>query len=281
LCVKAGAFPFFAWLPLSYPVASPPVQAMFSALTAKVGAYAVIRVVGEIGAADAAFFTPTLGWVATITMITGVLGAAYHYDIRRILAFHSVSQIGYVLLAAAIGGAAGFTASAFFILHHVIVKANLFLIGGLMARSAGSYDLRSMGGLVRSRPVLAVLFGISASSLIGIPPLSGFWAKVLVVKASFASEHWVWGASALMVGALTLFSMSKIWLEAFWKPHPFALGSSASDSQATAPLPRGALAACATLAALAVAIGVAPEPLIRFLDHAAAALPAVNAGALP
>jgi multicomponent Na+:H+ antiporter subunit D len=278
LCVKAGSFPFFAWLPLSYPAASPASQAMFSAITAKVGAYSVIRVIGEIHAADAAAFTPMLGWVAAVTMVTGVLGAAYHYDVRRILAFHSVSQIGYVLLAASIGGAAGFAASAFFILHHVVVKANLFLVGGLMARSTGTYDLRAMGGLHGSRPALALLFGISASSLVGIPPLSGFWAKVLVVRSSFAADHWVWGATALVVGALTLFSMSKIWLEAFWKPAPSSFEARGEDR-----LPFGALAACTTLAALAILAGLAPFPIIAFLDDAAAALPAVRSaiGGMP
>lgn len=272
LCVKAGSFPFFAWLPLSYPVASPSSQALFSAITAKVGAYAVIRVVGEISAGDAAAFAPTLGWVAVITMITGVLGAAYHYDVRRILAFHSVSQIGYVLLAAAVGGAAGFAASVFFILHHVVVKSNLFLIGGLMARTTGTYDLRAMGGLLRARPVLGILFGISASSLVGIPPLSGFWAKVLVVKSCFAGSHWIWGAAALLVGGLTLFSMSKIWLEAFWKPAP----SNVEVRGAGERLPLGALAACSTLALLAILVGLAPFPVMAFLDDAAAALPAVK-----
>jgi multicomponent Na+:H+ antiporter subunit D len=272
LCVKAGAFPFFAWLPLSYPVANPAVQALFTALTAKVGAYSVIRVIGEIGATDAAAYAPVLGWVALVTMITGVLGAAYHYDVRRILAFHSVSQIGYVLIAASIGGTAGFTASAFFIVHHVIVKANLFLVGGLMARSTGSFDLRSMGGLFRTHPGLAALFAISAASLVGIPPLSGFWAKVLVVKASFAGGHWVWGAGALMVGFLTLFSMSKIWMEAFWKPAPAGL-----EAEPSRRMPPAAVAVCIALAAAAIVVGVAPLPLMEFLGAAAVALPGSGA----
>jgi multicomponent Na+:H+ antiporter subunit D len=199
-------------------------------------------------------------------MITGVLGAAYHYDVRRILAFHSVSQIGYILLAIAIGGTGGYTAAVFFVLHHIIVKANLFLIGGLMARSSGSFDLRAIGGLYRTRPVIALLFAISALSLVGIPPLSGFWAKWLVVRESFAAERYLWGAAALAVGGLTLFSMSKIWIEAFWKDHPVPEASS------TDALPAGSLVACGALAALAIGVGLAPQALIDFLQSAAVSM---------
>jgi multicomponent Na+:H+ antiporter subunit D len=273
--VKAGAFPFFFWLPVAYSVAPPAIQAMFAALTTKVGAYAVLRVLGEIDAFGGGAFSTALGWLAVATMITGVLGAAYHYDVRRILAFHSVSQIGYILLATAVGGIGGYTAAVFFILHHIIVKANLFLIGGLVARSGGSFDLRDLGGLYRTRPLLALLFAISAASLVGIPPLSGFWAKWLVVGASFAAERYVWGAAALAVGGLTLFSMSKIWIEAFWKEHPIPSAS------APETLPAAPVLACSALAALAVVVGLAPQPLVEFLQAAAVSMTTRVAGGLP
>jgi multicomponent Na+:H+ antiporter subunit D len=273
--VKAGAFPFFFWLPVGYSVASPATQALFSAVTTKVGAYSVLRVLGEIDSLGSHAYSTPLGWLACATMITGVLGAAYHYDIRRILAFHSVSQIGYILLATAVGGVAGYTAAVFFILHHVIVKANLFLIGGLVARSGGSFDLRDLGGLYRTRPMIALLFAISAASLVGIPPLSGFWAKWLVVSASFAAERYVWGVAALGVGGLTLFSMSKIWIEAFWKDPPQQVNSS-SEPLATAPM-----VACGALAAMAIVVGLAPDTLVHFLQAAASSMSAHVAGGMP
>ena len=273
--VKAGAFPFFFWLPVGYSVASPAIQALFAALTTKVGAYAVLRVLGEIDAAGGGAFSTPLGWLAVATMITGVLGAAYHYDIRRILAFHSVSQIGYILLATAIGGNGGYTAAVFFILHHILVKANLFLLGGLVARSGGSFDLRDLGGLYRARPLVALLFAISAASLVGIPPLSGFWAKWLVVRESFAAERYLWGAAALAVGGLTLFSMSKIWIEAFWKEHPTPSACS------SAPLPAASVLACSALAALAIVVGLAPQALVEFLQTAAVSMTTRAAGGVP
>jgi len=275
LLVKAGAFPFFFWLPVGYSVASPATQALFAAVTTKVGAYVVLRVLGEIDSLASSTFSTPLGWLAVATMITGVLGAAYHYDVRRILAFHSVSQIGYILLATAVGGVGGYTAAVFFILHHIVVKANLFLIGGLVARSAGSFDLREVGGLYRARPLVASLFAISAASLVGIPPLSGFWAKWLVVSESFAAERYAWGAAALAVGGLTLFSMSKIWIEAFWKdpPIPSALSSER--------LPAAPVLACGALAATAIGIGLAPDTLIELLQAAASSMSGGPAGGVP
>ena len=155
------------------------------------------------------------------------------------------------------------------------MKANLFLIGGLVARSGGSFDLRDLGGLYRTRPMIALLFAISAASLVGIPPLSGFWAKWLVVSASFAAERYVWGVAALGVGGLTLFSMSKIWIEAFWKDPPQQVNSS-SEPLATAPM-----VACGALAAMAIVVGLAPDTLVHFLQAAASSMSAHVAGGMP
>jgi multicomponent Na+:H+ antiporter subunit D len=139
---------------------------------------------------------------------------------RRILAFHIISQIGYILLAIALGGQAGNAAALFYTVHHIVVKANLFLIAGIICTFAGSYDLRQTGGLYARKPVLAVLFAVPALSLVGVPPLSGFWAKVLVLQEALAQGRYAWTVVALGVSVLTLYSMLKIWLEAFWKPHP-------------------------------------------------------------
>jgi multicomponent Na+:H+ antiporter subunit D len=266
LLVKAGSFPFYFWLPVTYPVLPPATQALFAGLMTKVGAYALLRVVGEIYAGGAADLLVGLGWIAAATMVLGVLGAAYHYDTRRILAFHSVSQIGYILLAISLGTRAGFAAAMFFVIHHIVVKANLFLVGGLMEQFGGSFDLRKTGGLHSRAPIVAVLFAISASALVGIPPLSGFWAKMLVVRESFALGHGFFGVLALGVGGLTLFSMAKVWIEAFWKPHP------ADDAAPKSPPAPRALVACGALAFVAVLLGIVPEPIVAYLDAAVAGM---------
>jgi multicomponent Na+:H+ antiporter subunit D len=270
LCIaflfKAAAFPLFAWLPASYHTLPAPVLALCGGLLTKVGLYAVLRTLGDVFAPPPALLLEALGWIAAATMLVGALGAAYHWDMRRILAFHIVSQVGYVLLAIAIGGTAGHAAALFYTVHDILAKSNLFLLAGLMCALAGSYDLRRIGGLYKARPALALLFAVPALALVGIPPLSGFWAKFMVVKAAIASGHIAWAVMALAVSVLTLYSMMKLWMEGFWKPHPDA------DWQPARTRLGGAWAACLLLAALTLGIGLAPQWLAAYAQTAAATL---------
>jgi len=270
--VKAAAFPFFAWLPASYHTLPAPVLALFSALLSKIGICALIRILGGVLHPPAAPLFEVLGWIALLSMLTGVLGAAYHWDMRRILAFHSVSQVGYMLLAIALTSRTGDAAAIFFALHHSLVKAGLFLAAALVFRQAGHYDLRRIGGLYAARPGLAALFLLLALSLVGIPPFSGFWGKYLIVRESIAQGEFIWAGTALFVGGLTLYSMLKIWFEAFWKAHPDRTWQPPS---ATGLAP--AYGGLVLLVLVTLGIGVFPEPLLGFVADAAAALH----GALP
>ncbi|MCP5159165.1 MAG: Na+/H+ antiporter subunit D [Gammaproteobacteria bacterium] len=261
--LKAGAFPLFAWLPASYHTLPAPVLALFGGLLTKVGVYALLRLLGQVFDAAPDLLFEGLGWLALLTMLTGGLGAVYHWDLRRILAFHIVSQIGYLLLGIALASAAGAAATLFFTLHNILAKANLFLIAGLIWALAGHYDLRRIGGLYLARPGLALLFLVVAFSLVGAPPSSGFWSKFLLVRETFVQEHYVWGGVALAVSLLTLYSMVKIWLEAFWKPHPEGPDSVVSVAN-LAP----AYAAALLLAVLTLAMGFMPEPWVRYVEAA-------------
>jgi multicomponent Na+:H+ antiporter subunit D len=260
--IKAGAFPLFAWLPASYHTLPAPVLALFAGLLTKVGVYAVLRTLGDVFDTAPQVLYEALGWIAAATMITGVLGAAYHWDIRRILAFHIISQIGYILLGIALATPDGHAATLFYTLHHIVVKANLFLIGAIVWALTGSYDLRRIGGLYALKPLLAVLFLIPALSLVGIPPLSGFWAKLLILREAIAQERIAWTAAALLVSVLTLYSMMKIWMEAFWKAHP--------DETWRPPRVRLASAYVATagLAAVTVWISLSPQSLLGYAQAA-------------
>jgi multicomponent Na+:H+ antiporter subunit D len=186
--------------------------------------------------------------------------------LRRILAFHIVSQIGYLLLGIALASPAGAAATLFFTLHNIAAKASLFLIAGLIWALAGHHDLRRIGGLYAARPGLALLFLIAALALVGLPPLSGFWGKYLLVRESFAQERWLWGGMALAVGLLTLYSMLKIGLEAFWKPHP--AGHAIVPVAGLGP----AYGAVILLTALILLMGLLPEPFIHYAEAAAASL---------
>ncbi|RPE66941.1 multisubunit sodium/proton antiporter MrpD subunit [Tibeticola sediminis] len=267
LLLKSAAFPLAAWLPAAYPSLPAPVLALFAGLLTKVGVYALLRLLGDVLAPLPGPLLEALGWIAVATMASGVLGAAYHWDLRRILAFHIISQIGYILLAVALGSPAGDAAALFYTVHHILVKANLFLIAGMIATLTGSHDLRRIGGLARARPGLALLFAIPALSLVGIPPLSGFWAKLLVLQAALAADRYVWAAAALLVSLLTLYSMMKIWMEAFWKPRP-----EAAPEIAVAGSLAPAWGAIGGLAALTAGLGLAPDALVTFAQAAALSL---------
>jgi multicomponent Na+:H+ antiporter subunit D len=158
--------------------------------------------------------------LAGFTMVTGVLGAVAQYDFRRLLSFHIISQIGYALMGLGIFTASALGGAVFFIFHVSIAKASLFLVSGAAQRLHGTYDLKRLGGLYQTQPVLAVLFLVSAMSLAGLPPFSGFFAKLGLVRAGLDAGQYLIVAAALGVSLLTLFSMVKIWSEAFWKPIP-------------------------------------------------------------
>ncbi|MFO8030543.1 MAG: Na+/H+ antiporter subunit D [Cyclonatronaceae bacterium] len=218
--IKAAVFPLFFWLPASYHTPPVAISAIFGGLLTKVGVYALIRVFTLLFTQDTGYTHTILLWVGGFTMVIGVLGAASHMEFRKILSFHIVSQIGYMIMGLAFNTAMGIMGAIFYVLHNILAKSNLFLISGVAQRLLGTFELKKMGGLYRHYPVLAVLFLISAFALAGFPPLSGFWAKLSLVKAGLSIEQYVVTSVAILVGLLTLFSMTKIWLSAFWGKVP-------------------------------------------------------------
>jgi multicomponent Na+:H+ antiporter subunit D len=202
--------------------------------------------------------------MAALTMITGVLGAAAHYDVKKILSFHIISQLGYITMGLAIGTAFAMASAIFYTLHHILVKANLFLIAGLIMRRTGVSQLRNAGGLYKSAPALAALFFIPAFSLGGIPPLSGFWAKFGVVKAALDSDMLWLAIVALAVGLLTLYSMTKIWNEAFLKEQPEGV-----DQTERGPITFTLVAPCVFLALATVYMSLFADPVFELSERAA------------
>jgi multicomponent Na+:H+ antiporter subunit D len=263
--IKAAVFPVFFWLPASYHTPSAAVSALFAGLLTKVGVYALIRVFTLVFRQDVPFTHGLIVVVAAATMVSGVLGAASQSHVRRILAFHIVSQIGYMLLGLGLFVPLAVAGAVFYVAHHIIVKTNLFLLGGVIARFGGTEELARLGGLWGRRPLLSLLFLVPALSLAGVPPLSGFHAKLLLVRAGLEEGRWAPVAVALAVSLLTLYSMTKIWNEAFAKPQPLGIP--------TLPVSRRALALrlvpVGALAALTVAIGLVPGLLLGLSARAA------------
>jgi multicomponent Na+:H+ antiporter subunit D len=263
--IKAGAFPLFFWLPASYHTPLVAVSAVFAGLLTKVGVYALYRFFSVIFIGDIEYTHTIILWLGILTMLTGVLGAAAQFEFRRILSFHIISQIGYMLIAFAIFTPLAIIGGVFYIAHHIIVKTNLFLISGITYQLAGTHELKAMGGFYRQRPWLALVFLIPALSLAGLPPLSGFFAKYIVIKAGVEAGSWWAVGFGLLVGLLTLYSMIKIWAEVFWKRQP----KTDAPTDLTAKLSLWMLAPVVILALMTVAIGLYGEPLYQLAEVAA------------
>ena len=268
--LKAAVFPLFFWLPASYHTPPVAVSAVFAGLLTKVGVYALIRVFTLIFVTSIDYTHGIILWIAALTMLTGVLGAAAQNEFRKILSFHIVSQIGYMVLGLALYTPLALAGAVFYIVHHIIVKTNLFLISGLVHYLRGSFQLKDLGGVYRDYPGVAILFAIPAFSLAGIPPLSGFWAKLIVIRAGLETEQYLVVFIALFVGLLTLYSMTKIWAEVFWKEvpepeRPESIGPASENRRS----PWLLLAPIAALAALTLVISFAPQPLLNLSTRAA------------
>ncbi|WP_437291987.1 proton-conducting transporter transmembrane domain-containing protein [Sorangium sp. So ce406] len=273
--IKAAVFPLFFWLPDSYHTPPVTVAALFAGLLTKVGVYALVRIFTLVFVGDGGASHALLLGIAAFTMAVGVLGAVSHREVRRILAFHSVSQVGYMVMGLGLFTLSSLSGAIFFILHHAIIKSNLFLISGIMQSDGKDVRLDLQGGLLARSPGLSACFLVTALSLAGMPPLSGFWGKLILVRSGL--EIGSRGATAvvatsLAVGLLTLISMTKIWNEAFWKPAPAPVDAGVA-ARAGGTRSRALLyAAVVLLTALGFTLGMAPEPLLDVVRRAAAQL---------
>lgn len=218
--IKAGMFPLYFWLPNSYPILPPSIGAIYAGLLTKVGIYVLMRLLGTLMPHDQTGLYLLIAWLGGGTMLFGVLGAVSRMRIREILAFHVLSQVGFMILAIGFFSPLSFAATLFYMVHHIIVKAGLFLTSSGVMGLQKTDHLKKNGGLWKSHPALGVIFLILALSLAGLPPLSGFWAKLWILLEGLQQEYYILVAISLIASVLTLASMLKIWLGAFWKPTP-------------------------------------------------------------
>jgi multicomponent Na+:H+ antiporter subunit D len=273
--IKAGLFPLFFWLPDSYPTAPSPVTAVFAGLLTKVGVYALIRTQTLLFPADSRPDTLMLV-LAGLTMVIGILGAIAQDDVKRILSFNIVSHIGYMIMGLAFFSVAGVAAAVFYTAHHIVAKTTLFLTGGLIEHVGGSSRLSRLGSMVRSAPIVAALFLLPALTLAGVPPLAGFIPKLALIEAGFEGRHYVIVAVSLVVSLLTLLSMMKIWIGAFWAPAaeapdgvPHVVGRAGGPVLMIGPTVALAVASLAIAAAAGPLYELAERTAIDLLDPAA------------
>lgn len=277
LAVKAAVVPLHSWLPQAYSATGPAVAVLFSGLLTKVGVYALIRLYAVVYDGDRQHL-----WVITVaavlTMVVGVLGAVGEKAMRPVLTFHMVSQIGYMLLGLAVFTVAGLSAAVFFLVQYVLVKAALLMCAGAVEVGYGTDELARLGGLMRREPALAIAFAVSALALVGIPPLSGFVAKLGLATAAVAQEHYLGAVVVVAVSLLTLTSMLKLWNAVFWQDAPAAEPAPgdgpghATGTEERTRLRPALVAPALLLAGLAVVLGIWAEPLLAASTAAAEGL---------
>ncbi len=263
---KAALFPAFFWLPASYHTPSFTTSALFAALLTKVGVYALVRVFTLVYDIDGTPIQTVLLWGAVLTMVVGVLGALAQSQVRRVLGFSIISSVGYTILGLAMGTPLALAGALFYLFQDVLVKANLFLSAGMARRLTGSEDFGAGGGIWRARPWTSLLFLIPALSLAGVPPFSGFWAKLVLAQATVEAGRFGLTLVVLGVGLLTLFAMARIWAAIFWAAHP------RGDGAITARLPAMMLVAMVALSALIVYLGLSAGDFIALASGIAAGM---------
>lgn len=269
---KTAAFPIWYWLPDSYPTMPAALAGLFSGLLTKVGVYTIIRVFVMIFGSVSDLhdlIMPVLLVSAGGTMFLGVIGAVSSNTMRRLLSIHVISQVGYMVLGVGLATELAIAAAIFHVVHNMIVKSSLFLCCGMMERYGGTDRLDALGGLGRRDVWLGVLTFIAAISLAGLPPLSGFFGKLLLVRESFFFGDYprlgyVLAGLALATSVLTLMSMLKIWCYGFW--------SKASATVKHSPRPAGrrpALASIALLVTVSLSIGLGAGQYLKIMRVAA------------
>jgi multicomponent Na+:H+ antiporter subunit D len=259
--IKAGLFPLFFWLPASYHTPPAAVGALFAGLLTKVGVYALIRVFTLLFRDAGGMYTVVLVLSVT-TMVVGMVGALGQRDFRRVLSFNLVGHIGFTTVGLALWTPLALAGSIFYMLHHMLVITNLFLVSSLLLRLRRTTHLSELGGLYRTHTAVAVLAMIPLFSLAGVPPLSGFIAKLAIIEAAMDVGYYRLAGIALAVSLLTVLSMARLWEEAFWKTAP-------PEPASSAPLGMIMLAPVAILAMVTLALAVGAEPVLNVSRRAA------------
>ncbi|MFB6137458.1 MAG: complex I subunit 5 family protein [Halobacteriaceae archaeon] len=274
--LKAGAVPFQFWVPGAYRAAPPAVAALLAGVTKKVGVYAIIRlaftVLGTATIADAAagYLGGVLTVLATASVVGGGLAAIDRDSLEGLFAYSSIGQVGFILLPLAVAAgttgpvrALGVAAALVYALNHALAKSLLFLAAGTVRDATGTTRFGRLGGLAGQLPLLSGAVFVGALALVGIPPLSGFFAKLLVFDAAVGGRAWGALAVALAGALLTVAYVSRAWNRGFWgQPTPYVERAAVDPVQ---------VAGLGALALALLAVGVGFDPVFTFAERAAAA----------
>lgn len=263
--LKAGLFLFF-WLPGSYSAPPAAVTALFGALLTKVGLYAIIRTFTLIFHHDTGNIHAVIGWMAAATLVLGSLGAVAYKDLGRILNYNIIISVGFIAFGVAVASSDSLNGAVFYLMHDMIAKALLFILGGIIMASAGASKLSDMGGLMKRHPLVGWMFFIVALALVGIPPLSGFLGKVLIVRGGLSEGHHTLTGLALASSLAVLYSLIKVFMGAFWGEFP------GPNESRPVRIHRTAYAGAILLAIIVIVLGVGSEWVYSYTSQAGAVL---------
>ncbi len=259
--LKAALLLFF-WLPGSYRVAPLPIMALFGALLTKVGVYTLLRSFTLIFPHQSQITHEIMVWMAAITMIAGALGAVAYWNIRSILVYNIIVSIGFVVFGIAIASQESLSGALFYLVHDMIAKALIFILGGTIISIAGTDKLKEISGLIRYRPWLGWLFLLSGLALAGVPPLSGFVGKAMILKSGLANSYYIMTAVSIITSLMVLYSVMKIFINSFWGETLLSEGEEKSTG-------KGSLLPAVILSLLVIGLGVGAEGVIQLIDKAA------------
>jgi len=208
--LKAALVPFHAWLPDAHPSAPAPISAILSGILIKsLGVYTLVRIFyNVIGVTPK--LSSILMFLGALSMVIGVFLAIGQWDFKRLLAYHSISQIGYVVLGIGLGTPLGILGGLFHLFNHSVFKSLLFLNSGAVEYATGTRDLRKTGGLFQKMPLTGSANLIASMSIAGIPPFNGFWSKLIIIIAAVQAGRYGYAGWAVLASILTLASFTKV-----------------------------------------------------------------------
>jgi multicomponent Na+:H+ antiporter subunit D len=202
--LKAALVPFHAWLPYAHSAAPAPVSAMLSGVSIKVlGIYALTRIFYNIFGMTPAISTALLTF-AVLSMVVGSFMAFGQTDLKRLFAYSSISQIGYIALGLGVGTPLAIMGALFHLFNHSIFKSLLFLSSGSIERLTGTRDMQKIRGVIAKSPVTGYTTLVGALSICGMPPFGGFWSKLIIIYACVRAGRFGLAATAVFVAILTL-----------------------------------------------------------------------------
>jgi NADH:ubiquinone oxidoreductase subunit 5 (subunit L)/multisubunit Na+/H+ antiporter MnhA subunit len=211
---KSAQLPLQSWLPDAGVAPTPVTALLHAAVLVKIGVYFFARIFC-LTFITTPFFLQTAICLSVITIIVAAASALAENNIKRILAYSTISQLGYILLALALNSQISFRLALLYILAHSLAKAGLFLCAGIIEQKTGTKDINALGGLARSMPFTAAAYLLCAFSIIGIPPFLGFWPKFLTILALVSSGHLIAGTLALVGALFTLFYLMRVFNKVF------------------------------------------------------------------